>query len=117
MDLTCHHPFSVTIRDRDTLNQIRVEVDDVAPLIDQLVQGEISFETAEEKYLSQDEFLSNPNQMRRLEAIKSAQNGVKYSERDIGKLLSNMAEVAVQLDNPELLSYVHGFKRAMQDSR
>ena len=92
-------------------------MDDVSLLINRLVTEEISFETAQECFLTQEEFLENPTQMSRRQAIKSAQNGVRFSERDIGKLLSNMADVAIQLENPELLSYVHNFKRAMQNSR
>lgn len=48
--------------------------------------------------------------------MKGAYYQKKYSERDIGKLLSDLSEVAIQLENPELLHYVHNFKRAMQEN-
>ena len=92
-------------------------MDEVGVLLNLLVTEEISFDTELEKYLTQDEFLENPTEMSRRQRIKAAQNAVQYSERDIGNLLSSLADVAIQLENPELLSYVHSFKRAMQSSR
>jgi len=105
--LYSHYPRSGYVQ------QIRIPLDEVGVLLNLLVTEEISFD----KYLTQDEFLENPTEMSRRQRIKAAQNGVQYSERDIGKLLSSLADVAIQLENPELLSHVHSFKHAMQSSR
>ena len=103
----------VSIRDRDTLSQLRVNVKDVASFINQLSTQEITFAMAEEKYLFQEEFLDSPDQFELRENFKRATNGVKYSERDVGKLLASLADVAVQLGKPELLMHIHSFKREM----
>lgn len=68
------------------------------------------------KNFPQEDYLKNPEQIKRLQAMKGAYYQKKYSERDIGKLLSDLSEVAIQLENPELLHYVHNFKRAMQEN-
>ena len=115
-DTIRHSPPSVTIRDRDTLNQIRVQVDDVARLIKRFVDGEVTFDEATKKYLMQEEYARDPTQLSRLEKMKSAHFAVTYTERDIGKLLSSLSEVAIQLNNPMLLTHVHNFKREMQNS-
>merc|ERR1712037_58196 len=108
-----YSPATVSIRDRDTLSQLRVNVNDVASLIHQLSTGEITFAKAEQKYLYQEEFLDSPDQFSLRENFKRATNGVKYSERDVGKLLASLADVAVQLGKPELLMHIHSFKRDM----
>ncbi|CBY18832.1 unnamed protein product [Oikopleura dioica] len=108
-----YSPATVSIRDRDTLSQLRVNVKDVASFINQLSTQEITFAMAEEKYLFQEEFLDSPDQFELRENFKRATNGVKYSERDVGKLLASLADVAVQLGKPELLMHIHSFKREM----
>jgi hypothetical protein len=106
-------PPTVTVRDRDTVSQIRVSLSDIPELMKSLTTGQITFSDAEERYLSQEEFLANAENFSKATNLKAARNSIKYSERDIGQLLSSLAEVSVQLDNPELLLYVHNFKRAM----
>ena len=61
-------------------------------MIHQLSTEEITFAMAEEKYLFQEEFLDSPDQFQLRENFKRATNGVKYSERDVGKLLASLAD-------------------------
>lgn len=55
-DSVRYSPKTVTIRDRDTLNQIRVMIDEVPQVLTDLIEGRMTFNEATQKYLMQEKF-------------------------------------------------------------
>ena len=51
-------PFSVSLRDRDTLDQVRVEVDEIAQLVEDLANGSTEWKSVQQKYPNQEEWMS-----------------------------------------------------------
>ena len=48
----------MSLRDRDTLDQVRVEVDEIAQLVEDLANGSTEWKSVQQKYPNQEEWMS-----------------------------------------------------------